>query len=73
MAKEYKVEAVTEGGCGSIFLGASVLPTKKMESVMNEYAAKGYKMEFIVLESRRMLLFWTREAAVITFSREKQD
>jgi hypothetical protein len=37
---------------------------------MNRYGAEGWEMNFMVLEQHRMLLFWAREAAVITFSRE---
>ena len=70
MAKEYKVELVVEGGCGTIFLGSSGLPVKKMEAVMNRYGADGWDVHFIVLENKRMALFWQREAAVITFSRD---
>lgn len=32
--KEYKVEIVKEGALGSIFLGASNLPVKKLDSYM---------------------------------------
>ena len=35
MRKEFKIEVVTEGALGTIFLGASSLPIKKMEALMN--------------------------------------
>jgi hypothetical protein len=38
---------------------------------MNKYGNDGWDVTFQVIEKRRLLLFWTREAAVITFSRSK--
>ena len=67
--KEYKVEVVREGAVGTMLLGASKLPVSKMEEVMNRYGTEGWEMEFMVVEQRRLLLFWSRESAVITFSR----
>ena len=37
MKKEYKVEVVKEGALGTIFLGSSKMPLKKMEEVMNKW------------------------------------
>ena len=71
MAKEYKIEVVVEGALGTLFLGASKLPVAKMEEVMNRYGAQGWELEFMVVEQKRLMLFWQREAAVITFSRIK--
>ena len=70
MTKEYKIEVVVEGALGTLFLGASKLPITKMEEVMNHYGAKGWNLEFMVVEQKRFMLFWQREAAIITFSRE---
>lgn len=70
MKKEFKIEVVTEGALGTLFLGASTLPVKKMEKIMNDYGARGWNMDFMVMESKRMMLFWEREAAIITFSRQ---
>ncbi|HIJ78298.1 MAG: DUF4177 domain-containing protein [Desulfobulbaceae bacterium] len=70
MTKEYKIEVVVEGALGTLFLGASKLPINKMEEVMNQYGAKGWSLEFMVVEQKRFMLFWQREAAIITFSRE---
>lgn len=69
MRKEYRVESVSEGALGTILAGSSKLPVKRMENVMNEYGAEGWNMEFMVIESKRYLLFWQRESAVLTFSR----
>lgn len=67
--KEYKVEHLTEGGCGTIFLGASGVPVKKMEALMNKEAADGWQVVFQIVEQKRFLLFWKREAVIITFGR----
>ena len=67
--KEYKIIHVAEGGCGTIFLGASGLPLKKMEATLNEEAAEGWQMVFQVIEKKRFWIFWSREAAIITLGR----
>ena len=51
--REYKVMVVTEGALGTIFLGASGMPIKKMEDTLNEEAEDGWQLVFQVLESRR--------------------
>lgn len=67
--REFRVEVVTEGALGTIFLGASKLPVARMESVMNQYGAAGWEVAFMLVEHKRFALFWQREAAIITFSR----
>ncbi|MFQ5673943.1 MAG: DUF4177 domain-containing protein [Nitrospinales bacterium] len=67
--KEFKVEVIKEGALGTLLLGASKLPVDKMEEILNQYGAEGWDLAFMVIESHRFLLFWTREAAVVTFSR----
>jgi hypothetical protein len=44
--KEYKVIHVVEGGLGTIFLGASGIPVKKMETVLNIEATDGWQVVF---------------------------
>lgn len=66
---EYKIEVVAEGALGTLILGASKLPVKRIEEVLNRYGSDGWDMKFMVIEQHRYLLFWTREAAVITLSR----
>ena len=70
MKKEYKVITIAEGALGTIFLGSSKMPVKKMEKVLNEYGDEGWNLEFQLVEQKRMLLFWKRESVVITLSRE---
>ena len=69
MKKEFKVEIIKEGALGTIFLGSSKLPLKKMESVMNQYGEQSWDVSFQLIERYRMLFFWSREAVIITFSR----
>ncbi len=66
---EYKVIYVTEGGCGTLVLGSSGLPIQRIETELNAHAADGWQMVFQTLENKRFLLFWTREAAIITLAR----
>ncbi len=68
--KQYKVEVVKEGAIGTLLVAGSKIPVKKMEETLNTYGADGWNMEFMVIEQRRLFLFWTREAAVITFSKD---
>ncbi len=67
--KEYKVVYITEGGCGTVLLGASGLPLKKIEAELNLYASEGWQLVFQVIERKRFWLFWDREAAIITLGR----
>ncbi|MBF0144907.1 MAG: DUF4177 domain-containing protein [Magnetococcales bacterium] len=67
--KEYKVIHIVEGGCGTIFLGASGLPLQKIEMELNSLAASGWQVVFQVVERKRFMLFWTREAMIITLGR----
>jgi hypothetical protein len=69
MARQYKIEVVTEGALGTLFVGSSKLPVKKMEKLLNDHGRDGWEMEFMVIEKKRMALLWEREAAVITLSR----
>lgn len=66
---QYKVLAISEGALGTIFLGASGFPLKKMESELNEQAAEGWQLAFQVVEKRRFMLFWSRETVIVTLGR----
>jgi hypothetical protein len=67
--KEYKVLHIMEGGLGTIFLGSAAVPIKKMEATLNQAAAEGWNVVFQILEQKRFLLFWKREAVLITLGR----
>ncbi|HAT50578.1 MAG: DUF4177 domain-containing protein [Nitrospirae bacterium] len=69
MFREYKVVHIVEGGCGTIFLGASGLPLQKLEVELNSFAAEGWQVVFQVIEKKRFLLFWNREAIIVTLGR----
>ena len=66
---EYKVIYVVEGGCGTLILGSSGIPVKKMETELNKLSSSGWVVVFQVIEQKRFFLFWTREAVVITLGR----
>ena len=66
---EYKVVHVVEGGCGTLLLGSSGLPLKKLEATLNEAAEHGWQVVFQVIENKRFMLFWQREAIIVTFGR----
>jgi hypothetical protein len=72
MNKEFKVIAIEEGALGTIFLGSSKIPIKKMNQVLNEYGQQGWSVDFQLIEQKRMLLFWSRESVIITLSRQIQ-
>ena len=67
--REYKVEWIAEGGCGTILLGSAGIPVKKMEAIINQHASDGWQLVFQVVENKRFLLFWKREAIILTFGR----
>lgn len=67
--KEYKIINVMEGGLGTVFLGASSIPIAKMETTINKEAADGWQVVFQIVEKKRFLLFWKREAVIITLGR----
>ena len=67
--KEYKVINVVEGGLGTIFLGASGIPMKKMETTLNKEAAAGWSLVFQLIEQKRFMLFWKRESVIMTLGR----
>ena len=66
---QYKVLHIVEGGCGTLLLGASGIPVKKMEETLNKEAAEGWQVVFMVIEQKRFLLLWTREAVIVTLGR----
>ena len=71
MKKEFKVEIIKEGAIGTILFGSSKLPLKKMTEVMNKYGEAGWDVTFQLIEKHRLLFLWSREAIIITFSRDK--
>ncbi len=66
---QYKVIQISESGCSTILLGAAAIPIDIMQQKLNAEAAKGWQVVFQVIESRRFLLFWTRETVIVTLGR----
>lgn len=66
---EYKVVRISESECATIFLGASALPVSLMEEKLNRLAKDCWQVICQVVEQQRFLLFWTREAVVVTLGR----
>ena len=60
---------IAESGISTLLLGSGKLPVKKIEAVLNEEAAEGWQVVFQVIEKKRYLLFWTREALLVTLGR----
>lgn len=69
MHKEYKVIHIIESGLGTLFLGAASIPIKKMETALNKEVSEGWQVVFQVLEKKRFMLFWKREAVLVTLGR----
>ncbi|CAM3770281.1 hypothetical protein VA7868_03439 [Vibrio aerogenes CECT 7868] len=67
--KEYKIVHIVEGGCGTILLGSSGIPLQRLEAELNRHAQDGWQVVFQVIEQKRFLLFWRREALIITLGR----
>ncbi len=66
---EYKVIVVCESGCSTLLVGAAALPTDILQERLNQEAKNGWQCVFQIVERRRFLLFWTREAVVCTLAR----
>ena len=66
---EHKILHMTEGGLATILLRASGLPLKTLESILNKEAADGWQLVFQLVEQKRFMLFWKREAVIITLGR----
>lgn len=67
--KEYKVIQIAEGGCSTLLLGSAAIPEAIMEKELNRWAKEGWQVVFQVVETRRFLLFWSRESVIITLGR----
>ncbi|NUY56918.1 DUF4177 domain-containing protein [Salinivibrio sp. EAGSL] len=66
---EYKVVHIVEGGCGTLLLGSSGLPLQRLEAELNQYAQDDWQVVFQVIEKKRYMLFWQREAVIVTLGR----
>jgi hypothetical protein len=69
---EYKVILYREGMLGSLFLGSSKVDPERFTEFLNRNAAQGWRVRTMEKESRRMLLFFEREAFLVVLEREKK-
>lgn len=69
--REYKVVLYREGMIGSLFLGSSKVDPLRFSEFLNRNAAEGWRVVTMEKESRRMLLFFEREAFLVVMEREK--
>ncbi len=70
--KEYKVYIYKESLMGTLFLGSSKVDPDKMTKALNELAQQGWKVITMERESRRMLLFWSRDAFLLLLERDRR-
>ncbi|PZO83397.1 MAG: DUF4177 domain-containing protein [Micavibrio aeruginosavorus] len=69
--REYKVVLYREGMLGSLFLGSSKVDPIRFTEFLNRNADEGWRVVTMEKESRRMLLFFEREAFLVVMEREK--
>lgn len=72
MAKkyEYKIVIYRENMLGSLFLGGSKVDPVRFSEFLNKNGQDGWEVKTMERESRRMLLFFDREAFLVVLQRE---
>ncbi len=65
--KSYTIHSFHTG-----FLGGSLNP-KKLQSILNNHAKKGWRLARTIKESKRILLIFHRETHFLIFERDIQD
>ena len=71
MKKQYKVWIYQESLLGSIFLGEAKVDPIKFTKFLNSNADDWWKVVTMEREYRRALLFFSREAMVVVFEKDK--
>ena len=71
MTYEYKVEIFKESAISSVLLGSASTRAEALEKRLNKLGQEGWKLITIEREIQRLWLFWTREAMVALFMRER--
>lgn len=66
---EYKVAIYRESMLGSLFLGGSKVDPLKFSDFLNANGSQGWEVVTMERESRRMLLFFDREAFLVIMKR----
>ncbi|MBL4804245.1 MAG: DUF4177 domain-containing protein [Alphaproteobacteria bacterium] len=67
---EYKVAIYRESMLGSLFLGGSKVDPLKFSEFLNRNGEQGWEVITMERESRRMLLFFDREAFLVIMKRK---
>jgi len=71
---EYKVVIYRENLLGSLFLAGSKVDPLRFTEFLNKNGEQGWEVVTMERESRRMLLFFNREAFLVIMKRvKKQD
>lgn len=70
---EYKVAIYRENLLGSLFLAGSKVDPVRFSEFLNRNGEQGWEVVTMERESRRMLLFFSREAFMVIMKREKTD
>lgn len=68
---EYKVVIYRENMLGSLFLGGSKVDPIRFSEFLNRNGEQGWEVVTMEKESRRMLLFFDREAFMVILKRPK--
>jgi hypothetical protein len=70
---EYKVALYRENLLGSLFLAGSKVDPVRFSEFLNRNGEQGWEVVTMERESRRMLLFFSREAFMVIMKREKTN
>jgi len=68
---EYKVAIYRENMLGSLFLAGSKVDPVRFSEFLNKNGEQGWEVVTMERESRRMLLFFNREAFLVIMKRAK--
>lgn len=68
---EYKVAIYRENMLGSLFLAGSKVDPVRFSEFLNKNGDQGWEVITMERESRRMLLFFNREAFLVIMKRAK--
>ena len=69
---EYKVAIYRENMLGSLFLAGSKVDPVRFSEFLNRNGEQGWDVVTMERESRRMLLFFNREAFLVIMKRVKE-
>lgn len=70
---EYKVIIYRENMLGSLFLAGSKVDPVRFSEFLNRNGAEGWEVVTMERESRRMLLFFNREAFLVIMKRARKQ